>query len=99
MWSTGPKETVKEKKAVHQAKPSRNSWDRPSASEVKASTYLIRSNQAAGAAKLIDEVAKRLKEQNGVPWWPREPIIKVADGAGDGMARDGGQMDWSKDGL
>ncbi len=48
--------------------PSRSSWDRPSASEVKASTYLIRSDQAAGAAKLNNEVAKRLKVQDGVPW-------------------------------
>ena len=74
MWSSSLKETVIGKKAGHQAKPSRNSWDRPSASEVKASTYLIRCNQAAGAAKLFDEVAKRLKERNGVPWWSREPV-------------------------
>ena len=73
MWSTSQKTTLKREKADHQAKPSRNSWDRPSASEVKASRYFIRSNQAAGAAKLFCEVAKRLKERNGVPWWSREP--------------------------
>ena len=65
---------MKGKKADHQAKPSRNSWDRPSASEVKASTYFIRCDQAAGAAKLRNEVAKRLKERNGVPWWSSKPI-------------------------
>jgi hypothetical protein len=51
-----------------QARPSRNSWDPTSASEVTASTYSIRSDQAAGAAKLDNEVAKRLKFRYGVPW-------------------------------
>jgi hypothetical protein len=74
MWSTSKKTTLSLERADHQAKPSRNSWDRPSASEVKASTYLIRFDQAAGAAKLRNEVAKRLKERNGVPWWSREPV-------------------------
>ncbi len=53
----------------HQAQPGRNSWDLPNSYEVKASTYLIRSVQAAGAAKLDNEVAnKRLKVGYGVPW-------------------------------
>ena len=52
----------------HQAQPSRNSWDLPNSYEVKASTYLIRSVQAAGAAKLDNEVAyQRLKVDYGVP--------------------------------
>ncbi len=55
----------------HQVRPSRNSWDRPSASEVQASTYLIRSIQVAGVAKLVDGVAVRPKEQHGIPWWSK----------------------------
>jgi hypothetical protein len=54
----------------HQEQPSRKSWDLPNSYEVKASTYLIRSVQAAGAAKLDNEVAnQRLKVGYGVPWW------------------------------
>ncbi|MBA4383651.1 MAG: hypothetical protein C0410_02850 [Anaerolinea sp.] len=55
----------------HQVQPSRKSWDLPNSYEVRASTYLIRSVQAAGAAKLDNEVANlRLKVTYGVPWWP-----------------------------
>lgn len=35
----------------------------------QASIYFIRFDQAAGAAKLINEVAGRLKWVYGVPWW------------------------------
>ena len=56
----------------HQARPSRNSWDLPNSYEVKASTYLIRSVQAAGAARLVNEVAyQRLKV------WKRCPLVVI----------------------
>ena len=42
----------------------------------QASTYLIRFDQVAGAARLFHGVAKRLKERNGVPWWSRAPVIQ-----------------------
>jgi predicted transcriptional regulator len=71
MDNKGANATIKETKDDHQAQPSRNSWDLPNSYEVKAPTYLIRSVQAAGAARLVNEVAnQRLKVTYGVPWWP-----------------------------
>jgi hypothetical protein len=90
---------MKEEKADHQAKPSRNSWDRPSASEVQASTYLIRFDQAAGAAKLNHEVASASRNETVSPGGQESLSVKGSHQAGDEMARGSCQMGWSKDGL
>ena len=100
MWSTSENRAVKEEKAGHQAMPSRNSWDRPSASEVKLSTYLIRFDQAAGASQAEQTRSQSAsRRQYGVPWWPRASVSQRHRSSWRRNGKRQSQMDWPKDGL
>ena len=65
----------------------------------QASIYFIRFDQAAGAAKLINEVAGRLKWVDGVPGGHTVPLAPKGRLGGDGMASGSLQADWLKAGL
>ena len=64
----------------HQTKPSRNSWDQPSASEVKPQHTEFEMTRRPGQPRFSHEVAKRLKARNGVPWWSKRVSMSWIDG-------------------